>query len=452
MALGTALVVLQAAVCALSARFAYETPRAQRPILSFLLLEAASAAVYLAALKNARRTRLSTVLAVGLACRLLALASVPIQETDHYRYLWDGQQTLAGRNPYAKSPAEAAGLGLVPPEGRLVLERVNHPDVPTLYPPLAQTLFALGQVLTPWRDSGWRLLVFLAECATLAALISSLRLMRLPPQLVLAYAWCPLVIKEFSNSLHVDAFAALAVALAFRCAAGGTVVGAFLCLGLGALVKWYPLALAPILAAWAWNGRRLRVGLGAGLCAGLILAAFAPFASARVFDGLGRFALDWRVNDGAFGLLSAAAGRLSPGSPAAAELLARGTAAGLFAAVVLALTWRLRRGGPPDGLARGFLAAAAFLFFLSPAANPWYYAWLAVLLPFARGRSLAAFSGLAFLYYLDFHLRYRGQGPLFAWARAAEYGVFALLLLWEAGRKYLTAPSPSLSPGRPTMS
>ena len=56
---------------------------------------------------------------------------------DLYRYLWDGRVQLHGVHPYAHAPEDQALAGLRDEHW----ERVNHPEVKTIYPPLAQGTF-----------------------------------------------------------------------------------------------------------------------------------------------------------------------------------------------------------------------------------------------------------------------------------------------------------------------
>lgn len=79
-------------------------------------------------------------------------------------------------------------------EAQRVFERISYPEVRTAYPPLAQGLFALAQGLTPWSLLGWRLLVLLADLASLALIVGILSKARLPVEWALLYGWSPLIL------------------------------------------------------------------------------------------------------------------------------------------------------------------------------------------------------------------------------------------------------------------
>ena len=85
-----------------------------------------------------------------------------------YRYIWDGAATLEGASPYRYSPeqvlsvkpdAHLAGRPATP--GRLlreknaalgtILSRVHYGELPTIYPPVSQAVFAIAVFVTPAR-------------------------------------------------------------------------------------------------------------------------------------------------------------------------------------------------------------------------------------------------------------------------------------------------------------
>ena len=88
------------------------------------------------------RRALMLLLTCAAAARLLCAASPPVLSDDLYRYVWDGRVQAAGINPYLHAPAAGALHALRDTE---VHPRVNHPDVRTIYPPLAQILFVAAR-------------------------------------------------------------------------------------------------------------------------------------------------------------------------------------------------------------------------------------------------------------------------------------------------------------------
>jgi len=132
--------------------------------------------------------------------RVLFLFHSPRLSDDLYRYLWDGLQLLNGLNPYATSPLTTQ---LQHPSVQLVLDRVNHPDLVTIYPPAAQFIFAAGTCLSVnfWGLKTVLVVMDLITCALVMRLLSSLGL---PRWRAVLYAWHPLPIIEVGASGHID--------------------------------------------------------------------------------------------------------------------------------------------------------------------------------------------------------------------------------------------------------
>lgn len=277
-------------IALLSWRFDFDSPGARRPIVPVLLLFGATFASYLFAIRVAARATqdrklMALVVWFAIIFRVVLLFSVPIQEIDIYRYLWDGAVSTTGVSPFQYSPEQvriAAGgnssdedlrniVRLLDREPAMVeiLRRIHFGELPTIYPPVSQAVFAAATFTTP-ANSSVATHVFVMkmwlvgfDLATLALVVGLLKLCHKPIGLCLIYAWCPLLLKEVANSGHLDAIAVflttLAVYLAVRLLVklrhetsvapptvrGGSVVAVVLALAIGA--KLYPIVLAPLM-------------------------------------------------------------------------------------------------------------------------------------------------------------------------------------------------------------
>lgn len=85
--------------------------------------------------------------AIALLLRAPALALPVGHSDDVYRYLWDGAVQQAGHSPYAGPPdaAEYAPVRAAHPE---LPARLNHRELPTIYPPVAQLFFRAHAALS----------------------------------------------------------------------------------------------------------------------------------------------------------------------------------------------------------------------------------------------------------------------------------------------------------------
>jgi len=408
---------------------------AARPLPTFLALEAISFVAYFAAVEIVRRTparawHFPFVLAVGLACRLLFAPAAMIQEVDPYRYVWDGQTVMQGANPYVHAPEEAYEQGEVPAvalgeAGEQVYERINYRGVPTIYPPAAQALFAVSQWLTPWGLGGWKVLLFVAEAGSVGLVACALVWLRRPLAWTLVYAWSPLVLKEFSNSLHLDAFVVLGLSGLILAVLRGRALLAFGALAWISLLKLFSVALLPLLVALEWRRSPRRAGAGLGFFMALVALAYLPWMDAgfQLFDGLLAFAQRWQRNDSLFTVASALVGDQ-----------ARPLCAVLIGACVAGATVLVFLTPKPMQMNAASLGVIVAIFAFAPTANPWYFTWTLPFVVLFPSRALLLLSGLLFGYYADFYFLYRDQPGLFDVVRLAEYLPFYAVLCWELWR------------------
>ncbi|HEY6572527.1 MAG TPA: glycosyltransferase 87 family protein, partial [Candidatus Eisenbacteria bacterium] len=248
-------------------------------------------AVWLVAQRGAR-LRTWLLIAVGLLPRLLLLPAEPRLSEDIYRYLWDGRLVAEGVNPFPHAPADPA----LARYHDALLGHLNHADVPTIYPPMAQYLFGAAARLAvePW---AWKATLLALEALLLLALVSLLRARGLPPERLLLYFWNPLVIVESFGSGHVDLAAAAFLLFALALHEGKRPRLSGLAFAAAVLVKYMPLLLAPALLR-----RRAYGTLAVAAIAGAAL--FIPFVAAgpALWTGLSTYLRNWEFNGSLYAL------------------------------------------------------------------------------------------------------------------------------------------------------
>lgn len=380
----------------------------------------AAHALYLGAAALALRSRkpghrrraapaIALILAVGAIPRLLLLPTAPALSEDLYRYLWDGRLAAHGINPFPRPPDDPAFA----PWHDALYERLNHAAVPTIYPPVAQGLFALA-----WKLGGtplsWKATLLALEALLVAGLALLLRRRGLPPERLLLYYWNPLVVVECYGSGHVDlaaaAFLVLALALlepGRRATAGAARrLTAGLAFGAAILVKLVPLLLVPALA-------RRRAWATLGAAAFLAALLYAPFwgAGAMLWEGLRIYARHWEYN----GPVYAAIRPFFRNGDAPRLILAA-----TLAVAVLVIASRART------LSGAALASWIAFLLLSPTVYPWYLIPAIALLPMHPDPGLLLFSGTVALTYLPLPVfRATGVWRLPGWILGVEYGSLA---------------------------
>jgi hypothetical protein len=190
-------------------------------------------------------------------------------QTDQLRYIWDGLHLSQGVNPYSFSPQSVIetmpqGVNLILKSGAQVpipwARYINHPEFFTVYPPLAEILFAISTHLNPFFSSvgvnyglpwvqkflphfvfwPWELGLRIMVGFALAGTVFILRKFRW--DLLLFH---PLVFLTAIANLHVDALMLPLLALVFipnqltRLSPHGLILSAAF------LVRWLPALFIP---------------------------------------------------------------------------------------------------------------------------------------------------------------------------------------------------------------
>lgn len=370
---------------------------AGRLLVPWLLAHACYLFAVWLVLRRGARLRTWLLIAIGLLPRLLLLPSEPRLSEDLYRYLWDGRLVAEGVNPFLHAPADSA----LARYHDALLGRLNHADVPTIYPPMAQFLFGAASRLAtePW---AWKATLLGLEALLLAALLSLLRARGQPRERLLLYFWNPLVVVESFGSGHVDLAAAafLLFALALHERERPRLSG--LALAAAALVKYMPLLLVPALL------RRRAFGT---LAAAAVTAAalFVPFLAAgpALWTGLATYLRHWEFNGSLYAL---ARPLFDTGEPPRLLLAA------LVAAATLVVSLRART------LSGAALCLLAVWILASPTVYPWYLVMLVALLPLHADAGLLLFSGSVALSYVALGAaRVTGAWELPGWIPWVEY-------------------------------
>jgi hypothetical protein len=261
---------------------------------NFLLLQLGlfgiAFACYVSAIRTAVRMSpsrhlLALIVVPAIAFRLTLLFSDPIEEIDLYRYLWDGAVLDQGVSPFRYSPHQVLEASLADdlpndlrqlvvlrdssPPLHAIVRRIHFGDLPTIYPPVSQAVFAavdrvtLHDASVPVRMRMMKAAFIGFDLCTLFILLKLLQVTGLPLGWAIAHAWCPLVVKEIANSGHLDSLATLLTVMSMYLALrydprqaptrrhaalfGSVAAAATLAFAVGA--KLYPVILLPVLFA-----------------------------------------------------------------------------------------------------------------------------------------------------------------------------------------------------------
>ncbi len=406
------------------------------------------------------RVGIAGVLVWAFVARACLFPSLPILETDPNRYLWDGYVLVHGVNPYQFAPQtildlETAGsftenekieleklrrLAASDQRAQSILLDINNPEVVTVYPPFTQILFGVTAWFCPLSIVGWRCTILIFDALLIAALVILLPRMRRNPALVIFYAWSPLVLKEFINTLHFDVIALSLLFLGFTFALSSHAhrsAAAFAC---AVWTKVFPLAVFPF-----WMKRLSKKAWITFILAALFLTFPFMTIGSRGASGLAVFAHRWESNSSLVSLLEWIL--TASGIPAWGEgesiftllgtnfdfdafFLAKGIAFFGFAAIWSLFVFKATRQhtiSDERRMAWTFSVIGALLL-CSPVCNPWYVAWVTPFLCFYP-RTGWLYLSIACLLHYTVYATDPWAYPW--WSRPLQYGPAFLLLLWE---------------------
>jgi hypothetical protein len=327
-------------------------------------------------------------LLAAIAFRLAMVAAPPMLSDDVYRYVWDGRVQAKGHHPYKFAPSDPMRAEL---RDDAVYPKINHPEIPTIYPPLAEMLFA-GLAWAGLGVTGFKAAMALCDVGVIVALSGLLRALGRPRELVLLYAWNPLAVVETSWSGHVEPAGVLLLLLAITAITRGRGVRAAAALAAAVQTKLLPLLLVPGFV------RRLKTREVAVLV--LVAAAItAPYAMRGPAYGAGvlAYAHRWEHGSIAFPGVLALYERLDP-TPALKSAIAWAQARWgsadtrawdvLYRSVwpqelarltvgLAALVWAVAQSFRPriDAAHEARVALGGALL-LAPTLHPWYVLWV----------------------------------------------------------------------------
>lgn len=443
---GIILLLCFSLIVYISPDFSKSIAEVQKPVLFLVAILVFSGAVYLFTIFKTPRTDLKKnqliwVIGIGIILRVLMLFSAPILEDDYYRYLWDGAVTANGINPYEYSPEEVLGgtgipteLSELAEESGEIIHGINHPEVRTIYPPIAQAFFALSYWLDSWSLISWKLILIVFDLATLSLIFNALGILKLPSSYLIIYWWNPLLLKEIFNSAHLDVLVFPFVLSAIIMASQNRYIRSTVTLIIGMGIKLWPVFLLPILL-------RPIISKPKELLSALVVAVisigvlFLPIYLSGLDNSSGFIAYgqSWQNNDSAFRILIYI-------SELSLDLLHYETfhkyTVARFLVIALIAIWiayiTLGKTFKNEDLFKKSLLIIAFVFLISPTQFPWYYTWLIPFLAIKPRFSLLLLTALLPMYYLRYYFEPRGEIEIFTnlivWV---EFVPVWILLIWE---------------------
>jgi hypothetical protein len=349
----------------------------------------------------------------SLLVHLSFLNLTPIGSDDVYRYMWDGKVQASGLNPYRYTPNDTAVDSL---HSQLIPASVNHPDMKSVYFPLTQWVFLGAYSLSQESIWGYKLILLIAQIATIVGLFVLLKKLRIAPKYALLFALSPLPILQFGLDAHIDAVGLPLLIFGLVFYLDSKKALAYVLFALSISIKPVALLLLPLLFL---REKGIREKAKVVVIPAIILVGqFLPYTvNANPFEALFTFASHWTFNGVVFETLNLYYGNNQTSRLICAALLV----------VSLLPLYRSKK----DLLDVLYYSVILLLLF-SPVVHPWYVAWLTVLLPFARRWSGIVYSASVSLSaYTIVQFKLYGNWEQSGLVLALEYLPVIILLILE---------------------
>ena len=363
----------------------YAVPGGPGEVLLFIAVNVASFLVVSFLLVLIRRsaapapgTWLLPVLAFGVLFRLTLVPHDVVGSDDIYRYLWEGKVAASGINPFAYTPTDPHLAHLATAD---LPSKVNHPELKSVYPALAQLLFLGSHELFGDSVRGMKLLLVIMDVLTMVFIWLLVRGRPDPVFPVLLYAWSPLPVLYFGLDGHIDALGIPFLLLGLWYFSTSRPFRGALAFGLSALAKLVPLVLLPLLLRHLKGYRRFVVpALPLLMVLAGALIYYEPTGGA--IQSLSTFGSRWEFNGSIFSIVYFLAG-----SNQAAHVVS-----GILILLVIGSLSLMDRP-LEEKIFWGFV----LFILLSPVVHPWYLTWLAALVALRWSPGVYVFLGTSAL-------------------------------------------------------
>jgi hypothetical protein len=344
------------------------------------------------------KASLGWLIVTAVSIRVLMCCTSPSLSDDVYRYIWEGKMVWEGGNPYVVSVLDVSQLDHI-------ANQVNHPEVTSVYPPLALLLFSLCSMLL-YDPLAIQIIASIADIAIVILLFRIFESRKQSTENAWLFALHPLAVVESSSSGHIESLAIVFLVAAIYTAKHLTIQRWFLFVGGG--IKLLPWLLLPLTKNW-----RLSTILG-------VLLAFVvivyPFADKEALQGLITYTKHWSFNGSIYALLEVILGSY-------ARWLCM-----LFGACVCLMVWAKK-----FSLERGALWICGAFVLLSPTVHPWYVLWVwvpALICRIPAWNLLATMVPLSYVVLATIDPETGSWSPQL-WPSVVIYSSFFLCLAWE---------------------
>jgi alpha-1,6-mannosyltransferase len=395
---------------------------------SYLLLFASFYWLWL----NRQQFSFSGFLGLAVLFRLVLLFAEPALSNDFYRFLWDGELTAYGINPYAYTPSDLTGIesfasteymrSLYHGMGELSQHHYS------CYPPLNQVFFFIPARAFDSIAASlvvMKVIMILADLGTIVVARKLFMHLGLDVHRTWLYALNPFVILEFTGNLHFEGVMIFFLLLAIYAWMKDRWIIAAILLGLAIHIKLLPLMLLPFfLKKLQWRKSSGFIGVTALTVLLVGLLFLNRLYLANMLRSISSYFLHFEFNASVFYVIREIGFAVKGYDTIAfwGPFLSLVVAAGILALAVF------RRYRNERDLFTGMLFALLIYYGMATTVHPWYIGMILIVSVFTPYRFGLVWSLLVMLSYSAYDGGGFNENALFI---VTEYIVLVLLVLSE---------------------
>lgn len=374
--------------------------------------------IYAIKCENSDKINFKVLVIVLIITRFSFSVIEPYKEDDYYRYIWDGIVSSKMENALIISPQEVKNgmvyegnkgrsdaikkrQGFIDEDEYNLFDKINYPESSSIYGPFSQAFLALQtyayNVYKALFKGGQSDIVSRILCLKYSLLIVELILLfsfyrviiecGLNKGMLMPLVLSPLIIKEISNSMHIDILSCTLSVLSCLVLIQKKVFWSAIFLAACCCVKLYGLVLFPIF--FLFVQKKWRFAFVFGLSLFLMYFPFVVSGGSEIWTGTKYFSHSWTMNDffsaqlrellyhyfdyGSYEM------NLTPiGSfwVSEAKYISRYIALGFFCVFYFYLLSKYTKKEKNAHELFSMCSHALFLvYYFSPVQNPWYLIW-----------------------------------------------------------------------------
>lgn len=387
------------------------------------------------------------ILIGGMLLRASLLFFTPNLSDDYYRFVWDGQVTVDGYNPYLVFPSRFIEKDSIKNDAyyQELFKKMNSQKYFTVYPPFNQFLFTTATFVSGknlWLCSLiLKLIILLFEIGTFYILFLILRKLKLAEHLASIYVFNPLVIVELVGNIHFEGVMLFFLLLGIYLLMNNRILLAGLAFAFAVNTKLIPLMLLPLFIGYLGWGRSIKFYLIGGVA---VLLMFVPYYNFEIIENfkssLNLYFDKFEFNASIyyvirwFGLqitghnIIQSVGYILP-------FVAIGTIA--WKSIVIKRNDTL-------GLFRSMLFILTVYYLVASIIHPWYVINLVILSVFIKDKAILVWSVVIYLsyfaysqYVIDTYNWDKHQSAMYFGLIALEYGIVFSVWLFSLRSKRL---------------